>query len=311
MPALTKLNERAPLTGSVDHSCKKRQRLCKSRSSPYVRLLYLHTARSLSSHWHRVRVLSVFHAKKVIPTIVEIPSLANGVVLSALSGLLAALATPPFPLWPLIFLAFVPMIVAQHRILPSRWSVLAPGITLGLWFASQLLEGLVEAGVPFAFQLLPLYAGLIAAVLSWRTRRFHQETSYRWFFAATAVAWVAIDFLRGQEVAMLAGTWGNPVYALWSQPWLLQPVSLAGTYGLELLLMGNWALAGLVIAVLDKRGTPPLYPFPSYRALHWYFERSRTGFLSSRPTGCGTPWRLIPGVELLPAWLIGTGDARH
>lgn len=135
---------------------------------------------------------------------------AAGAVLSVLSAGLAALATPPFPVWPLILLAFVPMIVAQHRVLPPRWSALAPGITLGFWFASQLLEGLVEAGVPLVFQLLPFYAGVIAAALSWRTCQFHNETKYRWFFLATPVGWVAIDFVRGHQAAMLAGTWGKP-----------------------------------------------------------------------------------------------------
>jgi apolipoprotein N-acyltransferase len=46
-------------------------------------------------------------------------TLAAGVALSLLSAILAALATPPFHLWPLIFLAFVPMIVA----VPSNDSV--------------------------------------------------------------------------------------------------------------------------------------------------------------------------------------------
>lgn len=67
---------------------------------------------------------------------------------------------------------------------------------------------------------------------------------------------------------MLAGTWGNPIYALWAQPWLLQPVSLVGSYGLELLLLTvNWAVAGLVIVALDRRGTSPLQPFPSRLAI--------------------------------------------
>ena len=71
--------------------------------------------------------------------------LADGVALAVLSGVLATLAAPPFELWLLILVAFAPMIVAQHRVLPARWSALVPGIALGLWFASQLLPGLVDA----------------------------------------------------------------------------------------------------------------------------------------------------------------------
>ena len=183
------------------------------------------------------------------------PSLPLGIALAILSGVLAALAAPPFPLWPLIFVAFVPMLVAQHRVLPARWSALAPGIAYGLWFASQLLPGVVEARVSVVIQLLPLYAGLLVTALSWRTRRFHEQTGYRWFVVATPVAWVALDFLRGSGIAVLGGTWGNPVYALWAQPWLLQPISIASSYGLELLLLAvNWAIAGVVL-------------FPARRAL--------------------------------------------
>jgi apolipoprotein N-acyltransferase len=163
----------------------------------------------------------------------------TGIALALLSGLLAAASAPPYRAWPLIFVAFVPMLLAQHRLLSPRWSPLAPGIAYGVWFASQLLPGLVEARVALVVQLLPLYAGLLVTALSWRTRRFS---------FATPLGWVALDFLRGSGIAVLGGTWGNPVYALWSQPWLLQPVSLTGIYGLELLiLLVNWAIAGLLL----------------------------------------------------------------
>jgi apolipoprotein N-acyltransferase len=42
-----------------------------------------------------------------------------GVALPVLSGILASLAAPPFPIWPLIFTAFVPMIIGQHGVLPG------------------------------------------------------------------------------------------------------------------------------------------------------------------------------------------------
>ena len=190
-----------------------------------------------------------------------------GVALALLSAVLAALSLPPYPVWPLVFVAFVPMLVAQHRILPPRWAALAPGITIGLYFGSQMLRSLREAGVPFVVQLLPLYAGLMAAALAWRSRRFHEQTGYRWFFLATPAAWVAIDFLRGSGVAVLGGTWGNPAYALWSQAPLIQPVSIFGTYGLELLiLVVNWSIAGMAIAALDRSGRPHARTFALRRA---------------------------------------------
>jgi len=130
---------------------------------------------------------------------------AAGVALGLASGGLATLAFPPFELWPLIFVAFVPMVVAQHRILPKGLGPLAPGAAIGAYYAGQLS----------------------------------------------------------------AGTWGNPVYALYAQPWLLQPLTVFGLFGLELLLLViNFAVAGLVIALLDRRRAPEGAPvLPMARAL--------------------------------------------
>src|SRR5579875_853442 len=46
---------------------------------------------------------------------------ALGLALAGLSALLATWAFPPYGVWPLIFIAWVPMLVAQHRVLPRRW----------------------------------------------------------------------------------------------------------------------------------------------------------------------------------------------
>ena len=56
---------------------------------------------------------------------------------------------------------------------------------------------------------------------------------------------------------MLAGTWGNPVYALYGQFQLLQPLSIFGVFGLELLLLCiNFALGALAIALMDRIRPP-------------------------------------------------------
>ena len=104
----------------------------------------------------------------------------------------------------------------------------APAIAIGFWFGSQLLAGLVEAHVALEFQLMPVYMAVVVGALSWRTRRFQEETEYRWFAVTAPVAWVAIDFLRGYGNAALGGTWGNPVYALWSQPGFYSRSALPG-----------------------------------------------------------------------------------
>lgn len=49
-----------------------------------------------------------------------------GVVLAASSALLLTLAFPPYNLWPLIWIGFVPMLLAQYRLMPARLASLAP-----------------------------------------------------------------------------------------------------------------------------------------------------------------------------------------
>ena len=63
-----------------------------------------------------------------------------GVTLSASSALLLTLAFPPWDLWPLVWVGFIPMLVAQYRILPSRVSSLAPGIAGSM--GAQAIGGL-------------------------------------------------------------------------------------------------------------------------------------------------------------------------
>jgi apolipoprotein N-acyltransferase len=185
-----------------------------------------------------------------------------GVLLAVLAGVLATLAFPPYEIWPLIFIAFIPMAVAQHRVLPLGWSALAPGVTIGVYFAGQLSGGLADGKVSWVIQLWPVYVMLIIAGLSWLQRNFHVRTQYRWLALAFPLAWTGFDAARAfTGIDVLAGTWGNVAYALYEQAWLLQPLSVFGIFGAELLvLMINFAIAHAVIAGLDRvwppRGLP-------------------------------------------------------
>ena len=182
----------------------------------------------------------------------------RGLGLAVLTGVLGTLALPPFGLWPLIWVAFVPMAIAQYRVMPARWSGVAFGVGFGTYLAPQLTPGFTEAGLSPFYQLFPVFFAAAVAALGWRSRAFHERTGYRWFVLATPLGWTAIDFLRllsGQ--AELGGTWWNPVYALHSIPSFLQPISVFSIFGLELLLLVvNYAVAALVLARLDGRRLP-------------------------------------------------------
>jgi apolipoprotein N-acyltransferase len=161
---------------------------------------------------------------------------------------LVLLANPPVGLWPLIFVAFTPMVVAQHRVLPRRWSALAPAIGIGGAYAVYFSPGLRDGEVAIVFQLMPLYVAGLAALIAGRGRAFAERTSYRWIAVSTPVAWTAIDLVRSTGNETLGGTWGFHAYALYDHPLLLQPLSVFGITGLQLLiLLSSWAVGGLIL----------------------------------------------------------------
>jgi apolipoprotein N-acyltransferase len=178
--------------------------------------------------------------------------------LGLLSGVLIILAYPPFNAWPLAFVAFVPMIVGQHRVASARWSGAVFGIGVGTMLAGAFSIGLYQDRVAPFFQVLPVYFAVIFTLAMWRSRRFHERTGYRWLWITSPLAWVAVDFGRNLgALSSLGGTWGNPVYTLFHAKTFLQPISVFGMYGLELLvLVVNYAVATAVIRRIDGRPLP-------------------------------------------------------
>ncbi len=175
--------------------------------------------------------------------------LALGCALAALTGVLATLSFAPYDAWWLVWFAFVPMIVAQYRVLPAQWSSLGPAIGVG-GFVLGYVGGAFPAHAAWYMKALPLvfFAVLFASA---RGARMHQDRAgYRWLPISAATSWVVVEFVRIPFIA----TWGYFGYALYGQAWLLQPVRLFGIFGLDLLIaLVNYALALGVMAALDRR----------------------------------------------------------
>ena len=56
-----------------------------------------------------------------------------GLALGLLGAVLYILAFQPYSVWSLSFVVFVPMLIAEQRILPVRWSGLGRGLGIGLF----------------------------------------------------------------------------------------------------------------------------------------------------------------------------------
>jgi apolipoprotein N-acyltransferase len=197
------------------------------------------------------------------------PERRGGRVLAALglglaSGVLVTLAYPPFELWPLVFVAFVPMIVGMYRVAPPRWAKVVFGMAIGGFMAGQFSAGLADGEVAAVFQLMPLIFAAIFTLVAWRSRAFHDRTGYRWLPITLPLAWVAIDFLRANGSGVfsaLGGTWAHLAYPLFRQTTFIQPVSVFGIYGLELLiLVVNFTIGAVVLRALAGERLPRVAP---------------------------------------------------
>ena len=177
-----------------------------------------------------------------------------GIVLSALSGVMLLLSFPPYGVWPLVWVAFVPYLFAQYRLWPRKWSSLAPAIALLIWlgpFMARLFG--TEFGPFFTF------LGVLIAILTYfanREREFIEKTRYRWFVLQGVVGWVGFEMVRATIIPLVA-TSAFIGYTQASQAWVTQPVSIFSVYGLNLVIMlVNFALAQGAMAWFDRRWQP-------------------------------------------------------
>lgn len=101
-------------------------------------------------------------------------------------------------------------------------------------------------------KLMPLIFGVIIFVADLSTRAFHERTRYRWLVLSGAVGWVGVEMIR--SLVPIIGTWGFAAYAYYQQPWLIQPVSIFGIFGLSLVtLLFGFALGQTLLAWFDQR----------------------------------------------------------
>ncbi len=189
-----------------------------------------------------------------------------GIALSALSAMLVVLAFPPYNLWVLVWIAFIPFILAQYRVMPPKLSSLAAAIFNGGWVWGYLGPVFRGSGT-FMVYLAPAVA-LISFVADMTSRQFHERTHYRWFMLQGVTAWIGIEMIR--LFLPIAGTWGFIAYTLHSQPWLIQPASIFGIFGASaLIVIVNYALGMAALALYDRRvaGAPGPIEAPLRRHL--------------------------------------------
>ncbi|MDF1519643.1 MAG: hypothetical protein P1P73_04095 [Brevefilum sp.] len=172
-----------------------------------------------------------------------------GILLAVISGFAFILAFPPYEIWPLIFIGWVPVLVAQHRVMPAKLSSLPTAIAIGIWLEGYMGPIFNPTGSYMIY--LPLVAALISFLVDIGKRKFNQKTHYRYFVIEGALSWSAIEMVR--LFIPIAGTWGFIAYPLYRQVWFIQPASIFGIIGQGMLVMVvNLVLAQGIIYWLDQ-----------------------------------------------------------
>ncbi|MEI6624114.1 MAG: nitrilase-related carbon-nitrogen hydrolase [Actinomycetes bacterium] len=152
-------------------------------------------------------------------------------------------------LWPLVFVAFVPMYVAQYRLLPRKVSAFALSIAaLGYWLAMWSFGGLGPV-VTCVGALIPAALWFVIGIFE---RPFAERTRYKWFLVQLPLLWVGAEVL-GQANLLLASNY-LIAYRAAAAPAIIQPVSILSSPALSfLMIMINAAIALLVLKAMDRR----------------------------------------------------------
>lgn len=176
-----------------------------------------------------------------------------GLLMSAMGGVFFVLAFPPYEIWPLALVGFVPILVAQHRVMPAKISSLATGVGIAVWLQGYI--GPVFAPIGTYMVWLPVFALVLSSLMDIGQRSFHINTGYRWFVLSGVTTWAGIEMIR--LFLPVAGTWAFIAYPLYRQLWLIQPAGIFGIIGTGMLVMLiNHVLALVVIGRIDKRLPP-------------------------------------------------------
>ena len=177
-----------------------------------------------------------------------------GLVLSVLSGVLVYVSFPDRGgLYPLLLVAFVPMYVAQYRLMPRRWSAIPMLIVASVyWFSVWVGAWDLLSGMTYLTYVIALVWGVLYAVIAIFDRKFSERTAYRWFIVQVPLWWVAIDTLCQEN--LLDGTNGWLAYRFAAATPLIQAVSIVSTPVLTFVaLMLNATIALVVLAWIDRR----------------------------------------------------------
>ncbi|MEX1264201.1 MAG: apolipoprotein N-acyltransferase [Actinomycetota bacterium] len=179
------------------------------------------------------------------------PALPLALPIAAASGLLLALAFPPTGLWPVAFVALVPLIWLLHTAGPRRGFML--GLVFGLAFHGSTLYWILRFGelAWVAVTIVSaLWVGVFGALAPALRRPWRPVVSV----LATASAWTVLEWLKGMWP--LGGfTWGTLGVSQVDNAATVRLGTVAGVWGVTFAVVAvNVALAQMADGGTGRRG---------------------------------------------------------
>lgn len=167
-----------------------------------------------------------------------------------ISGILLALATPASGLWPLIFIAFTPLITGLETDFKNKhldWKqAFLKGLITGLFYSVSLFYWITNINkwvvIPVTLIFSCMHAFLALGIYLGLRIKLKKLTLYLWI----ACLWVSIEFIASDPFFSIPSCAIG--YNLWQQPLLLQTADFAGVFGISFWVISiNVSLASWLI----------------------------------------------------------------
>lgn len=181
-------------------------------------------------------------------------SSSTSYVWHALAGVLFSIfivaSFPPIGVWPLAFVAVVPLVWSAYH--PARRAMLGAACvslgTLPMWFYQERwLINVTQEGYPLLAIYLSAYAGVFVWLLAFASRRFSRAGIPIPAVVLTPILWTALEFIRG-DLALTGYAWLLVGHPLIESTWLAAPAALLGAY------LVSFLVAALSGALADAAG---------------------------------------------------------
>jgi len=156
----------------------------------------------------------------------------NLMVLYVITGILLYFASPPFGLWPLAFVALIPLLQAARKSPSYRRTALGGFISGAVFFVPGLFW--LTSTTVLGWAALALYCAAYVAVFAVLAR-------YTSNVLALAAGWTLLEFVRG-AIAFTGFPWLLLSHSQYSFTFFTQILDVVGSYGLSAILVALNAL---------------------------------------------------------------------